>query len=111
MTCNKHSLISSSFNPLLKPILTWDFSWGILPLAAKILFRQSPPSTQLMDARGDIRNNGQAPIFLFQPVPIPDPSKTGSHEVLVCWLCEVRLSFDSRFTSASPGDTVHLYIS
>jgi hypothetical protein len=40
ITCNKHSLISSSFKPLLKPILTCDFSCEMLPLAARILFRQ-----------------------------------------------------------------------
>jgi hypothetical protein len=40
ITCNKHSLISSSFKPLLKPILTCAFSCEMLPLAARILFRQ-----------------------------------------------------------------------
>jgi hypothetical protein len=44
MTCNKHSLISSSFKPLLKPILTCDLSCEMLPLAARILFRQSRSS-------------------------------------------------------------------
>jgi len=105
MTCNKHSLISSSFNPLLKPILTCDLSWGILPFAASIL------SSINIQKRWDIRNNGQTPISLLQPVSIPDTSETRSHEILVCWSREFRLIIYSRVSSASPGDTVHLCFS
>lgn len=110
MTCIKHSLISSTFSPLSRPILTCDFICWIFPVLARILLGHQPASFRLCTPRRrrNLRNDCQTAILFLQPRSVPYSSETALDQVLVSWAGELRLCFNLPIRTAGLAHIVQL---